>query len=610
MVLFSCSPAYNCLLTATSLLHSLVVLLLLLRPRPALQGSIQCPPAKAFCANEAITGVRHPEITRWLEWTVFCVATGVPFLTILICICLPPLRRRTVWRCKKCSGALHFALLRPDALKQRLLLLYIALHGKVFATAYRRPCCFGRCSVQATPPNGYEKKIIRLASYVAGVPHVTATISSHLIKKIDEAMRTVGSRESFANQIHSRSWYGGGGGGPKVAPKPMLLPRSWAWNTLPSPEAIDGSDYSEVEVIALDNAPDADVAVQMEAFDVGGSGTERQQPQRVPLGKDLLRSSVQLSAGAGKEAGRGKDRQDFIGKSKNLNWSRSGAVNDIWNCPSSTDAEGVASRAGPAATEDPPVSQLRIAIPPRPETPPEVAIAAAAAMLDDDDDDHDDAAAPAPSEGPPAAATALSKNILQRLQSRNMLLTLYKAFRPNTYPCVAYGLLALNFLGMVLSCAFAALCFLHYDNHRLPLSGAIILVLFLLVVSGVGLSSSRKRATIVSCHTITYHFLLLLFATAVVYFTLRCLSYPASMPSSLVYQLLLPLFTGWSDTTVDRSVSEFSPFHVFLLAVLGAAGVAAILGMVLSAVIMSRPILVSTYATGKALGLSALCRFL
>jgi len=74
---------------------------------PGFTGTIVCPPAEEFCANEVITGIRYPEQNQVLEAIFWGGICAFCFLFFIICT-MPCLRDRVINCTKSCCGARVF----------------------------------------------------------------------------------------------------------------------------------------------------------------------------------------------------------------------------------------------------------------------------------------------------------------------------------------------------------------------------------------------------------------------------------------------------------------------------------------------------------------------
>lgn len=74
---------------------------------PGFTGTVVCPKATEFCANEVITGIRYPEQNRVLEAIFWGGLCAVCFFLFLICI-QPCLRDRVINCTKSCCGVRVF----------------------------------------------------------------------------------------------------------------------------------------------------------------------------------------------------------------------------------------------------------------------------------------------------------------------------------------------------------------------------------------------------------------------------------------------------------------------------------------------------------------------
>lgn len=70
-------------------------------------GSIVCPPAREFCAQEAVTGVKYPESNFVYEAIFWGILVGISLVLFFACSC-PCIRDRFIGCCKRYCGALQF----------------------------------------------------------------------------------------------------------------------------------------------------------------------------------------------------------------------------------------------------------------------------------------------------------------------------------------------------------------------------------------------------------------------------------------------------------------------------------------------------------------------
>jgi hypothetical protein len=74
---------------------------------PGFLGSIHCPPAEAFCAGEAVSGIKYEEASLLLVEVIFWAGAVVAVALLAVGCACPPCRPRLIVACKRCSGASH-----------------------------------------------------------------------------------------------------------------------------------------------------------------------------------------------------------------------------------------------------------------------------------------------------------------------------------------------------------------------------------------------------------------------------------------------------------------------------------------------------------------------